>query len=79
MLYLFLGTMAVMTIETLEAMLRSLGWMPIAGDVHPTTRAWKRVDDARPMPIIIRVPRTTWIGPIQAARILRAARRVDRR
>jgi len=68
-----------MTIETLEAMLRALGWVPVAGDTHPTARAWKRSDDDRPTPAIIRVPRATWVGPILAARILRAARKVQLR
>jgi len=68
-----------MTIEALEAMLRSLGWVPVDGDTHPTAPAWKRVDDERPTPVIIRVPRATWLGPVLAARILRAARKVQLR
>jgi hypothetical protein len=68
-----------MTIETLEAILRTLGWVPVASDTHPTARAWKRFDDERPTPVIIRVPRATWFGPTLAARILRAARRVQLR
>ena len=66
----------VMMIEALEARLRSLGWVPIEGDTHPTSRAWKRADDERPMPVIIRVPRAPWLGPVLSARILRAARKI---
>jgi hypothetical protein len=68
-----------MTIETLEATLRSLGWVPVAGDTHPTARAWKRIDDERPTPVILRVPRAMLIGPVLAARILRVARKVQLR
>ena len=68
-----------MTIEKLEAALRALGWMPVSSDRSTTSRAWKRVNDARPDAIIIRVPRADWVQPSLARRILRQAIRAELR
>lgn len=59
-----------MSTEKLEAALRALGWAPIAADRSVTTRAWKRVDDSRPLPTVIRVPRTHWVDAATARDIL---------
>lgn len=61
-----------MLVAKLEARLRSLGWVPIeSGSVR--WRYWKRAFDHRPVPDTIVVPRSLWIAPAEAAKILRKA------
>lgn len=67
-----------MTVANLEAILRSLGWIPMDGR-SVTFRAWRHVTDERPEPAVILVPRTHTITKRLASRILRAAIRVDLR
>jgi transcriptional regulator with XRE-family HTH domain len=51
--------------------------MPVSSDRSTTSRAWKRVNDARPDAIIIRVPRDDWVQPSLVRRILRQAIRAE--
>ena len=59
------------TIETIEALLRALGWSPAVGDTSVATRAWIHSESI----VVIRVPRAEWLHPTIAARIVRRARR----
>ncbi len=65
--------MRYVTVAAIEAVLRALGWRPLAEQTSLSVRHWKRDDDERPEPTVIEVQRTRFISLPDAKRVLRAA------